>query len=57
MGVRFGLLCLALVAAAITTDLGAQETPQPVKVGLYVSPPFVIEQDGAFAAWRWSFGR
>ena len=53
MGLRFGLLCLVLVAGAITTDLSrAQEsapTPQPVKVGLYVSPPFVMEGDGGFS--------
>jgi len=49
MGLRFGFRLLALLAVAITTDLWAQETPQPVKVGVYVSPPFVIEQDGGLS--------
>jgi ABC-type amino acid transport substrate-binding protein len=46
---RFGLaLCLILLAATTTAPQPRAEEA-PVKVGLYVSPPFVIEQDGGFS--------
>jgi ABC-type amino acid transport substrate-binding protein len=52
---RFRLV-LASAVLAFTTLAGAhaQQTPaaqqsQPLRVGLYVSPPFVIEQDGRFS--------
>jgi polar amino acid transport system substrate-binding protein len=43
---------LAILASLITTaGLSAQDSPvvpQPVKVGLYLSPPFVMEEDGRY---------
>lgn len=45
-------LALAILASLMTTTgLSAQDAPpvpQPVKVGLYVSPPFVMEEDGGY---------
>lgn len=47
-----GLAALALVGLVATADLQAQEVPAPppqaLEVGLYVSPPFVMEENGRY---------
>lgn len=55
-GARRFWLVVASAVLAITTLAGAHaqqapadQQPQPLKVGLYVSPPFVIGQDGHFS--------
>lgn len=50
---HLSILCLLIVSLALAalSPLQAQEaarTPRPVKVGLYVSPPFVMEAEGRF---------
>jgi polar amino acid transport system substrate-binding protein len=46
------VVALAILANAVAVaDLRAQDAPtepQPLKVGLYLSPPFVIEDDGRY---------
>ena len=45
------VLVLAMLALPLAADLRAQEapvSPQTVKVGLYLSPPFVMEENGRY---------
>ena len=45
------LFALAIFAGPLAADLRAQDAPaapQTVKVGLYISPPFVLEEDGRY---------
>jgi polar amino acid transport system substrate-binding protein len=44
-------LTIAVLAGPLAADLRAQDAPvnpQPLKVGLYLSPPFVMEEDGRY---------
>ena len=43
------IVAVAMLASPLTADLCAQDAePQSLKVGLYLSPPFVMEEDGRY---------
>lgn len=49
-GIAFRVACVAILAILLATGRAAAQTdaPEPVAVGLYLSPPFVMEEGGRF---------